>query len=284
MLLLEFFEQCYTRLNDLDSSTEEVNRRIIRGLYLWAGKPIALSELSPKLFNDWLHDRKNSGRAPHTIASQAALIKAIWRRAAEAGLSQRFESRELRRVKTPEVLHHGWTFEEITQKLLPACKSKRRFQHALGCRGCDWWELYIRLAWDTGFRADQLVNYLRRDAIIGCRACVIQVKSRRMHSRPLADSTLALLDAFLPRERTFVLPSSCTRRNLSQQFKGIVREVGLTGSLKTLRKSSGSAVEKVFPGFGHRHLGNTQKVFDANYRIHSIADSFCPSPPELKLA
>lgn len=62
-------------------------------------------------------------------------------------------------------------------------------------------------------------------------------------------------------------------------FRRIVAKAGLRGTFKTLRKSSGTSVERLHPGQGHRHLANSRAIFERHYWFERDAKPLRPEPP-----
>lgn len=278
--LKTYFEQHYCLLRPLEPNTVRTCLSVLNIVHRWANsKPIDVELFDAQLINQFLKDKQAEGKSPHSLKGWRAFLMALARHAHEAGLAPILG--KVRPVKVPQIAPHGWTVEQV-RKLLTACRIKRRRQAAMGgIRGCDWWDVYIRIAWDTGFRQEDLIQRAKREQLRGDLITITQGKTKKLITRRLAASTMAVIDHHLPSGREYLLPYSGSIRNLNKQFALIVSEAGLHGSLKHLRKSSGSEVESLNPGFGHQHLGNTAQVFDKNYRVPWIAQQFTPSPRPL---
>jgi integrase len=146
------------------------------------------------------------------------------------------------------------------------------------------WKYFIAIAlgYFTGLDAIDVLRIRRSD--IGEAGALFFRRSKTgapVFVRIPAD-LLALIDKHCPGSGPIV------RLNVSREyFRRIVRKLfkhaGLAGSFKTLRKSSGSLVEQLFPGTGHQHLGNTRTIFEKHYEQHRITRSEPTSPPLVKL-
>ena len=108
---------------------------------------------------------------------------------------------------------------------------------------------------------------------------LIQHKSGRLVTVSLRSSTLAALDAIkLP----MPLEWSITRGQFDKNFKKIVARSGVNrGTFRWLRRSSGSYVESIMPGAGHRHLGHADASTFRRHYDAQIGGSTLPLPPEL---
>jgi integrase len=76
-----------------------------------------------------------------------------------------------------------------------------------------------------------------------------------------------------------IWPLRTSREYFRRTFRKIVAAAGLIGSFKTLRKSSGSSVERLHPGQGHRHLANSRAIFERHYWFERDAKPLRPEPP-----
>lgn len=65
-----------------------------------------------------------------------------------------------------------------------------------------------------------------------------------------------------------------------KEARKLISAAGLPGSLKWLRSGSGSNFERLHPGRGHEHLGNTRAVFEAHYLVDEIVNSDAALLPE----
>lgn len=246
----------------------------------WAGGPIDLEQLDSDSVSAWLRDYA-AQVSPQTVRSKRNQVLALWRAAADDGLCQEPSTRRVRRVRVPERTVTAWTREEVEQLLRASAGMGRR--HRCGLPRAAWFDLAIRVAWDSGLRWGDLVR-LRVDAVRpDGTASIVQAKTSRVAVFRLSAGTLEALRATLAAcPRTLVCPWPASHETFNAQVRGLVARAGIRpGTWKWIRRGSGTDVELQADGAGHRHLGNTPAVFAASYGDRSILGSRTPAPREL---
>jgi len=190
-------------------------------------------------------------------------------------------ARRVRRVRVPELVPTAWTKTEVEQLLATVAGLPRR--HRCGLRRSVWWDLAVRVAWDSGLRWGDLVA-LRVDQIgPDGTVSLTQSKTAKVSTFRLSPTTLEVLRATLAAcPRDLVCPWPASGETFRDQFGLIVQKAGIrAGTWKWIRRGSGSDVEQQLPGAGHRHLGNTRAVFDRSYADPKIIGRTTPAPREL---
>jgi integrase len=221
----------------------------------WAGAPVPLTELDAESVSAWLRDYAATGVAAHTVKSKRCHILTMWRQASDEGLCD-LPARRVRPVRVGWVPPTAWTVEEV-QQLANTCAKLPR-GHACGLRRSLWWELAVRIAWDSGLRlGDQLrlqVSQVSANGLI----TLSQHKTRYGHIGQLSPATMALLRHTLELvPRQLCTPWDGSGETFRRQVKLLVKKSGIRpGTWKWLRKASASDVERHHPGQGSRHLGH----------------------------
>ena len=247
----------------------------------WAGGPVRLDELDERSVSAWLRDY-SAKVAPHTVRSKRRQVLALWRAAAEDGLCEPPTLR-VRGVRCPRLPVEAWTLDEVVA-LLGACRGLVR-RHRCGLHRSVWWDLAIRVAWDSGLRwGDQIELPVAAVAADGA-VWWSQSKTGRVVSFKMSPSTVAALKASLAAcPRALVTPWPASHQTFSDQLDRIVARAGVRpGTWKWLRRSSGSYVELAAPGRGGEHLGHApgSRIFAEHYASPRIIARTIPSPPEL---
>lgn len=269
----------YALLRDVKASTLR-QYVITAGLFeAWAGAPVPLEQLDEASVSGWLRDYSTIAK-PHTVRSKKNQLLALWRAAADDGLVAEPSARRVRRVRVPEIVVTAWTREEV-QRLLSAAASLPR-THRCGLRRSVWWDLAIRVAWDSGLRWGDLVS-LRVDCVRPNGTTVIQSKTGKAVTFVLSASTVDVLSATLEHcPRDLVCPWPSSHETFTDQVKRLVSKAGIRpGTWRWIRRASGSDVEAQAAGTGHAHLGNTRSVFDRSYGDKTIIGRTAPRPREL---
>lgn len=245
----------------------------------WAGRPVRLDELDERSVSEWLRDY-SAGVRPHTVRSKKNQLLALWRAAADDGLCDEPSGRRVRRVRCPELVVDAWTREEVEQLLRTAATLPRR--HRCGLTRAAWFDLAIRVAWDSGLRWGDLVN-VRVDAVRPDGVTVVQSKTGKSVTFRLSPTTLEALAASLRAcPRTLVCPWPASHETFNDQVRTLVAKAGIRpGTWKWIRRGSGTDVEAQADGTGHVHLGNTRPVFERSYLSPAIVGRRTPAPREL---
>lgn len=246
----------------------------------WAGRPVLLEELDERSVSEWLRDY-SATVSPATVRGKKAMLLALWRAAADDGLALEPLGRRVRRVRVPERVVTAWTKAEVEQLLAAAAALPRR--HRCGLRRSQWWDLAIRVAWDSGLRWGDLVRLTVASVGPDGACTVVQSKTGRQAVFRLSAGTLEALRASLTAcPRTLVCPWPASGETFRAQVDRLVARAGVRpGTWKWIRRGSGTDVELQAPGLGHRHLGNSPSVFRASYEDLAVTGSGVPGPREL---
>jgi integrase len=259
----------YALYRDVRAATVRQYELAVAALDRWAGRRVTVAELTPELVSRWLRDYA-AEVSPATAASKRSQVLVLWRSAADDGLVAA-PTRRVRPVKQIPRATEAWTLEEV-ERLLVACRDLPR-THRCGLPRPTWWDLAIRIAWDTGLRwSDQIA--LRSDDARRGRFTVVQSKTRRPVSCGLSDTTLAVLeDTLRSCPRPLATPWPATQEAFLQQFRRLVAAARIRpGTWKFLRRGSATDVELQVRGDASTHLGHApgSRVADTNYLAHEL--------------
>lgn len=253
----------YVLLNDLAADTREWYRRVVSVYRGWAKSGEVFDELS---ISRLLADKQARGRSPYYLKSLrnglVALLRSI-RGDAPIG--------RVRSVKCPPLSPESWSPAEVARLLSPGCDCMTegsRFK----------WQLAILLAYYLSLdRCDvervELSHFAGTGALVYCRR-----------------KTGVALGGGIPVDMLAVIRERCPHRGpickmhvtpewFRKVFAGIVGRAGLHGTFKKLRKSSGSLVERQQPGTGHKHCGNSRRIFERHYEDRRVTRAAPSMPP-----
>lgn len=261
--LLDYVQQ-YALYRDVRPSTVRQYALAAAALERWHGGPVLVADLTEDLVSRWLA-AYSATVSPATAAGKRSMLLVLWRAAADDGLVGS-PSRRIRPVRQPARAIECWSIDEV-ERLLEACRGLQR-RHRCGLPRSEWWDLAIRVAWDTGLRwADQM--QLPAAAAAGGRFVVVQGKTRRAVTCELSPPTLAVLDQSLascPRQLATPWPSS--QESFLQQFRLLVSRAAVRrGTWRWLRRGSATDVELQSRGDATAHLGHApgSRVADKHY-------------------
>lgn len=279
----EYVRRGYALRRDVRPETLRQYRLSVDLLERWAGGGVRLEELDEDMASAWLRDYAPTV-AVETARGKRRMLLAVWRGASDDGLCAEPRARRVRRIRPEERVVTAWTREEVGRLLEAAEHLPRR--HPCGLRRSQWWDLAIRVAWDSGLRWGDLVRLsvaaVGPDGVVS----VVQSKTRKRVTFVLSPSTLAAYRQSLAVcPRSLVVPWTVSRESFGRQVALLVRKAGIRpGTWRWIRRGSGTDVEVQREGAGHRHLGNTAAVFDASYRDAAIVGRTTPAPRELLVA
>jgi integrase len=276
----DYARRGYSLLRDVKPGTLRQYVIVADLVERWAGRPVRLDELDEASVSEWLRDYSATVK-PHTVKGKKSMLLALWRAASDDGLASEPTARRVRRVRVPELVPTAWTKAEVEQLLATVARLPRR--HRCGLRRSVWWDLAVRVAWDSGLRWGDLVA-LRVDQIgQDGTVSITQSKTAKVSTFRLSPTTLdALRTTLAACPRDLVCPWPASGETFRDQFGLIVQKAGIrAGTWRWIRRGSGSDVEQQLEGAGHRHLGNTRAVFDRSYGDPTIIGRTTPAPREL---
>lgn len=248
----------YVLDHDLRASTTTQYRRIV-GIFVRESGCSALADFTADAVSKFLAAKQSAERSSYYRKSLRNTLVAL--------LRYHGDRERVRPVKLHQLHHEAWSPAEVRSliaavaSVFPCDRRRRRY-----------WETLIEAAWYSGLSEVDLHRVTRRD--VDRRGVVHWNRSK----------TGAAIVVVIP-PRLFahaeddgpIWPLPWSGEWFRSQFAAIVRAAGLRGSFKQLRRSSGTSVERLHPGVGHRHLGNTPKVFAAHYDC-TVPEPLMPEP------
>jgi hypothetical protein len=268
----------YATTRALEPETVRQYRVTAERLDVWAGAHVLLTDLHEMLVSAFLADYGRSGVKPSTVRSKRTQLLALWRAAADDYLCDP-PTRRVRSARVPWEPRDCWTLEEVDALVRAAQTIPRRFADGMPRR--EWFDLAIRIAWDTGLRWGDQVR-LTTASLHGDLVVVCQRKTRRPYCGRVSPSTRALLDDSLRRfPRDHVTPWRSSHETFNAQVRRLVARAGIRpGTWKWLRRGGGTDVEAQEPGKGlaARHLGHApgSRVAEINYINPAIVAARTP--------
>ena len=283
MRLVDFVE-VYATTHELTRETIRQYRVTAERLEEWAGEAVMLTDMNEMLISSWLRHYA-AGVRPATVRSKRTQLMALWRAAADEYLCDP-PTRRVRSARVPWEPRESWLLEEVRQLVRAASWLPRRMKD--GMPRAEWFDLAIRVAWDSGLRWGDQIR-LKASDLHGNIVVVAQSKTRRPVCGRLSPSTMAILAESLrsyPRE--LLTPWPASHETFNAQVRRLVAKAGIRpGTWKWLRRGSATDVEIQEPGKGMaaRHLGHApgSRIAEINYVSPSAVAAHVPivSPREI---
>ena len=261
--------ESYILARELADATTDYYRKLAKVLCSWAKRRIDESEFTVELANRFLRDKQAAGRSSYYRKSLRNGLRALLGFHLGHAASIRGQ---LRPVKLDDLNPACWTTDEVN-RVIDACKFVR------GAERQEYLRSLIAVAYYTGLSQVDLHRLERRDFDAKGVVRTKRSKTGRRVVAVVSPSVLLMLDARPSRGPLW--PIATSREAFRRVFARVVKRAGLRGSFKTLRKSSGTAVERLHPGRGHEHLANSRQIFERHYLDPSHDDRQPLVPPEL---
>lgn len=257
--------ESYCLSRELKKSTEIYYRRVLSVFSRWLGRVPESEEFTPDLVSRFLAAKQHDNRSAYYRKSLRNGLRALL---AHAGRD--IPRGKLRSVKLTPLEPAAWSESEVA-KLVAASD----VIHESDAERRQYMRTLILAAYYTGMSQIDLHRLSRSS--IAPNGVVRYVRSKT--GKPVVTAMPVELIPQLPAGDP-IWPLRVSPELFRRRFAVIVRLAGLSGSFKTLRKSSGTGVELLFPGRGHEHLGNSRKVFETHYLARDAA-SVTPMLPRI---
>lgn len=276
------FVSTYASEHDIADSTAAQYLLAVKALERFAGRSLSLSDVAPDLINQHLRAMKVAGRADTTRHSRRRDLTLLLRAAIARGSLSGFDFDRVLRVNVKDRVTRAWTRAQVEHLLGVAGKMPGEFTN--GIPRAAWWRSYILAAWDSGLRACDLLSIEHDWIAAGGCFTIIQHKTGRRHRVQFAHVTreaIAESMAAAPR-RALVWPLWGRREVFAKWAKRLLMSAELPGTLKWLRRSSATELERDHPGSAGRHLGHkTPGMAERFYIDHDQLDLERPQPRPL---
>lgn len=261
--------ESYTLYHDLAPETAAWYRRAVSVYCRWEGGDIPLQAFTGKRISEFLLAKETEGRSPYYVKSLRGGLVALLR---EIRGEQPVE--RVRSVRTPPLDPHGLTPQEV-ERLLLACQEIPK--------GGRWrYVLMILLGYYTGLDAADIWRLERRHIAADGSIFFRRGKTGKPVFVRIPQDVRRLIDENCPSKGPMVR-MGVSKEWFRKVIAGLFERARLCGTFKTLRKSSGSNVERLRPGTGHKHLGNTRAIFEKHYESQRITRGKPTMPPVVKL-
>ncbi len=284
------FVAVYESGRRLSASAVYQYEQAAKSLDRFCHRSVHLSELSDDLVNAWLRSLERSDNANATVRCRRSHFLVIWRAAHRDGFCE-IGPRRIRCAPVQDTTPHAMRREQV-EKLLSAAGRLDRDYPKMGLPRSAWWNMAIRIAWDTGCRQGDQWRIRSEKVAENGTVEFYQNKVKKWQVAWLTEGTMEAIRVAGGFDRKYICPWSYTGEHFRKEFKTLAKSVGLGwATMKTLRKSSASNVEANHTGAGSSHLGHApgSLIGHQHYFDRSITEAqrprpepLSPMPPELR--
>lgn len=247
----------------------------------WLGRPPIIGDLGEPAINAWIRAMvDDGGLSIETIRSKRRHLVMLRRLAYERGWMRTLGT--VRPVKPAARVPVAWSQDEIAALLAAAATKTSRLKRHRAVRWCDFWRAFILTGYYSGLRFGDLLR-LKFDALAtDGTAIVIQHKTGRPVVLRLPPDCLESIRAIRKPERARIFGDLVFYKTIQEEFRWLVRESKVGGSIKRLRASGATWVEAHNPGAAMAFLGHrTPGLAYAHYCDPRFIQQNKPIPPQL---
>jgi hypothetical protein len=265
----------YCSERDLSADYRQALTRVARSMQASGITPLTLED---SVCNRWL-----LGAAPSqstTRSNYRRMGLTLWRAALDLQLATHRIGR-VARVKCRVAPPVAWSASELSRLLSHAEQMTGVFR-ASGCPQSLFWRGWILTGYETGVRFRDL-HYLQANQMRDCRLWVVQHKTGRPLGKQLsANCQSVLCDLAKLSTDGSLFRWALSRKHVFLHFRKLVKDAGLAGSSKFLRRSGATAVEMASPGAASKFLGHLSPGLAAKHYLDpTLLAERQPSPPPI---
>jgi integrase len=258
----------YTLYRTLAPETVAWYGRVVSVYCTWAGGDVLLQDFNGQRISELLRDKEQAGRSLHYVKSLRGGLVALQRDIRGDEPIERVRS-----VRTPQLDPNGLTPAEVERllnavdELPPASRWRYRLMILLGyytgLDACDIWRIERKHIDSKGG-----IYFRRRKT-----GSLVYVR--------IPPEVVSLIDKHCERNGPMIR-MGVSKEWFRRVIGGLFLRAKLNGTFKTLRKSSGSLVERDSPGNGHKHLANSSAIFEKHYKVRRLMKMKPTMPPKIR--
>ncbi|HEY1601790.1 MAG TPA: site-specific integrase [Pirellulales bacterium] len=285
LTLAEFLRDHYLPERDLGRSSRDQYRVTLNRFSRFLGEASALEHLNDATVNRFLSFLIESGLSRSTVKGHRGRLLALWNAAWTAPTPMvAAPPRRLKRIMVPGQVIDTWSEEEIARLIAATFCLSGRFRYTRVSRS-GYWAAIIAAAYDTGLRLGDLFLLKFHDINPDGKIQLVQHKTGKPHVCGMRPSTIEAVEAIRLPGRPLIFGKVIgLQKRFYHQFRALVKAAGIKpGTFRWLRRASGTHVERIAPGTGHRQLGHRRDVFEKHYAAMRLIDADRPLPPALPL-
>lgn len=238
------------------------------------------SQLIPEKANEFL------SRLPLAAVTRANIrreLLTLWRFAFEHSYTDIAPLRVCRIKATPQP-PRAWSLDTLRRLLAAAEQDVRPVSRR--CSGLLWREIlpcWIVVGYDTGLRFSDLLHLNHGNIVNGCVICTAQ-KTGKYTVRAISSAGLQYVHRLIDKSPDGTLFRwAVPRRRILRKWRDFLREQGVVGSSRWLRRSGATYVEMNRAGEAQKFLGHSNASLAMRHYLDQTLSTCLPeSPPPLR--
>ena len=244
----------YLLYNDVRETTADYYRRVVSTYSSWSSLDRARDQFTAAVASQFLRDKQLGGARPYYLKTLRGGLRTL--------LNFIGEKERLRSVRIEPLLIETWGLDDVCRLTAAVRVAILRFDDSLAALyRRHFWSTAIPGAWHTGLSQGDLFRL--HESHVDPKTGRVVINRSRTGKRVVTSMPLELFERV--RGSGLLFEPQTGAEHFRAEFSRIVTAAGLAGTFKKLRKSSGTFAERLEPGRGHQHLGNTRKVFETHY-------------------
>jgi len=242
------------------------------------GRAATIADLTDDAVSGWLVALADQGQARETIRTKRRCLLTLWRAWCEDNTEWPWP-RRVRKIKRDTRDPQAWDEAQFA-RLVAFVRGLPGTMKWHGVAWADFWTGYVLLGYDTGLRFGDLITVPLAPLAATGVLWVRQGKTGTPVSCELHDDLRQVLARIVARrpEATFV--ALYRKKGIQEEFKFILRRLGLPGSTKWLRRTGATWTEVAAPGSAMAYLGHkTPGLAYRHYVDPRHVQAHKPRPP-----
>jgi integrase len=244
------------------------------------GRPATLDDLNDTMINLWTSKMFEAGLGPVTVRGYRGMALALWRAAYELHFMETRPGR-IRKIRVKPSAPQCWTTGQLVEVVEAFRRLRGDLVSAPTVRRATFWTAFALVGYYSALRFGDLLS-LRWDQIQDGLIVLPMSKTGDIIACALPQDAIELLDKLRGGDRTLVFGQLMNGRNSREFFGRVLRANGLPGSIKWLRRTSATLLERIHPGAAKAHLGHrTHGLAYKHYVDPRLLQENKPMPPTI---
>ena len=244
------------------------------------GRPATLADLSDTIMNLWTSKMFEAGLGPVTVRGYRGMALALWRAAYELHFMETRPGR-IRKIRVRPSAPQCWTADQLVKVVQAFGGLRGELVSEPKVRRATFWTAFVLVGYYSALRFGDLLS-VRWDQIQDGLIVLPMSKTGDIIACALPPDAMEVLNKLRGGDRTLVFGQLMNGKNSREFFRHVLRANGLPGSIKWLRRTSATLLERMHPGAAKAHLGHrTHGLAYKHYVDPRLLQENKPMPPSI---